>query len=402
MPLAVCPLQGNRCRFLRHGILSVALGLIACAGLPTTPQPHWSSPAKAKLLDGSLLGLSGLPEQASVDILSLDDSMRRFADRFRDTASRRDNRTPVERLLLSLQRDEAFQVRYAANRTLTASQTFHAGTGNCLSFTTMVVALAREMGLRAYFQLVDVPQIAEQQEDLLLIYRHVNAEVRTLAGARYEVDFNAPYARSPYPRRIITDQQALALYYNNLAAEALVAGDNPTALSMLKAAIDRAPELAPPWVNLGVLYRRTGNPAAAEAAYLQALGTEHGDRSARDNLAALYAQYGVDRRARPLRQQLNREAENDPYAQYERGLMALGAGRYDLAAQSFNRAVRKNAEIAHFHAGLGRAQIGLNDPLAARQSLIRALVLGADPESMQEWKALLEGLLQGSAHTEPR
>ena len=63
----------------------------------------------------------------------------------------------------------------------------------------------------------------------------------------------------------------MALFYNNLAADALIKQDFPRAYQYLKAAADADPNLEDVWVNLGVLYRFSEHHDLSEKAYRHAL-----------------------------------------------------------------------------------------------------------------------------------
>ena len=79
--------------------------------------------------------------------------------------------------------------REYAEVTRTASDTFHDRQGNCLSFTMLFVALAREAGLTANYQSVQV-QPTWANDGQVVIASHVNAVVRTGFGEETVVDFN--------------------------------------------------------------------------------------------------------------------------------------------------------------------------------------------------------------------
>ena len=67
---------------------------------------------------------------------------------------------------------------YEPSLTLTAADTFNHRTGNCLSFTAMFIAMAREAGLKAWFQEVKLPPEWSSVNDTFLVSMHVNAVVQ--------------------------------------------------------------------------------------------------------------------------------------------------------------------------------------------------------------------------------
>lgn len=373
-------------------VLSSALAS-GCASTPSLPEPVWPTLTEQALLSED--SVFGDTEQTTISaklkILDVDEAMRAFVAAVpRDT--RDSDLSKMERLLLAMRQERLFEIDYAANHTLTAAQTFHARSGNCLSFTNLVIALARELGLDARYQLVDVPQMSERSADLVLVYGHINALVLTRRSGRYEVDFNADYGRTAFRRRPIDDRHATALFLNNLAAEAL-GQDNPSrAFSLLRQAIRTSEQAVAPWTNLGVMYRRAGKPQAAESAYRSALRRDPRDQTARHNLLLLYDDSNRFHAADTLRAQLQREQEKNPYFHHARGMQHLEQQQWREAGLAFLEAIKLNAQEAQFFASLAQAQRGMGDTKAARANLSEAIRLSANPAQTREWKATLQEL----------
>ncbi len=64
------------------------------------------------------------------------------------------NRRKLKNLRELLYGEEHLNIRYDAASTLSATDTFNARAGNCLSMTSLFVASARYLGLDAHFQTV--------------------------------------------------------------------------------------------------------------------------------------------------------------------------------------------------------------------------------------------------------
>lgn len=374
----------------------------SCAVAPLLPEPAWPPISENILLSGSLLGetIEGSPAPDDVDILALDDSMRTFA-RGIPHNTRDSDASRLERLLLAMRQDRLFQIDYDSERTQTAIETFHARSGNCLSFTNLVVALARELGLKARYQLVDVPQISRRDEDLVIVYGHINTLIQTRRTGSYEVDFNPDYGRTAFRRRLIDDQHARALYLNNLAAEALVNEDQARAFSLLRQAIAVSDKAVAPWTNLGVMYRRSGNLAAAESAYRSALYRNPKDQTTRHNLVLLYEAENQRSAAASLRQQLNAEQLKNPYYHHLRGTDLLEKKQWREAGLAFYQAIKLNPHEAMFFASLAQAQIGLGDMRSAQANLREAIRLSINPSNTGEWQKQLAGISTATPLTEP-
>ncbi len=371
--------------------LSLMTAIISgCAVAPALPEPVWPPVSEKALLGSDLSGATAenATSPADLNILALDDSMRTFAETIPHN-TRESDASRLERLLFAMRRDRLFQLDYDSETTQTAIETFHARSGNCLSFTNLVIALAREIGLNARYQLVDVPQISRRDDDLVIVYGHINTLIQTRRTGSYEVDFNPDYGRTAFRRRPIDDQHAKALYLNNLAAEALVKGDKKRAFSLLRQAIATSDKAVAPWTNLGVMYRRSGNLAAAESAYRSALFRNPQDQTTRHNLVRLYEAENQIAAAASLRQQLNAQQLKNPYYHHFRGTDLLEKKQWREAGLAFYRAIKLNPREAMFFASLAQAQIGLGDIGSAQANLREAIRLSLNPNNTQAWQRQL-------------
>jgi tetratricopeptide (TPR) repeat protein len=261
-----------------------------------------AAPVASRIPDSDLLSGAALfgeaPKQAPFpreEIFALDAEMRAFVREHVDGASAPDAR--LKSLLSGMERRGLFSLDYDAGVTQTATDTFHRRAGNCLSFTVLFVALAREAGLRASYQMVDIPPTRSTEADLILMSNHINALVKTGSSRDYVVDFNLNELKGKYQTRAVNDQYALALFYSNNGVDALLRDDHATSFVHFRAAIEAFPTIAGPWVNLGLLYARAGRYEHAEAAYLRALAIDRRNRSALANLARAYAASGDHERA---------------------------------------------------------------------------------------------------------
>jgi tetratricopeptide (TPR) repeat protein len=270
--------------------------IVATAGCAATvaiaPPVH-----DAELLSGAAL-FDAPATRAPIppdDIFALDAEMRAFVREYADGISAPDLK--LKRLLGGMQEHGLFSLDYDVGVTQTAVDTFHRHEGNCLSFTVLFVTLAREAGLRATYQMVDVPPTRSTKVDLILLSNHINARVKTASSRDYVIDFNRNELKGKYQTHAVSDRYALALFYSNNGVDALLEGDYATSFVHFKAAIEAFPTIAGPWVNLGLLYARQGRYEYAEAAYLRALAIDPDNRSALSNLATVYAASGDPDRA---------------------------------------------------------------------------------------------------------
>jgi tetratricopeptide (TPR) repeat protein len=302
--------------------------------------------------------------------MALDDAMRAFID---ESIGRTHQKSAVlGRLLRSMQEHGFFTLEYVVDDTHTARETFHAKRGNCISFTMLFVTLARESGLRASYQIVDVPPVWNAATELTVIANHINALIELPSGRDYIVDFNESSYNARYEREKISDEHALALFFNNLGAEAMLRQDPATAFHYFREAITLDPDVADPWVNLGLLYARHERYQHAEGAYLRALDVEPTQRSALTNLANLYDALGNAALAEQYSERIRRYQQRNPYYHFVVAQQAFEANRLEEAQQAMKRAIQLKRDDHDFHYLLGLTQIELGELARATASLQRA------------------------------
>ena len=321
------------------GLAAVLLGACAAPG-----------PVRPTLTDAQLL--AGAPLPAAVDLAppisaaeasGLDADMRAFVAASVGKAS--DPGYKLGRLFDGMRSDGLFRLVYSGIETRPASVTFRERRGNCLSFTLMFVALAREAGLAVKYQVVDVPPQWSSDSELIVVRSHINAVVKTSFDHDTLVDFNLFDAKGKYSRRTVDDAWVLGLFYANVGAEALIDKDYELAFRYLRESARTAPMLPAAWINLGALYSRLHAYDYAESAYLRALAVDANNPSAATNLARLYATLGEHALAEVYRQRVRHYQEANPYYHYALAQRLYESGRFDSAVDELRRALRLKRDL---------------------------------------------------------
>ena len=174
--------------------------------------------------------------------------------------------------------------------TSTATEVFVERRANCVGYANLFVGLARELGVAAYFVLVDgLPGGgAPSADDSLAVREGHLAAAWGPAGERRIFDLAGETPGARLQVRPITDLAAIAVFYSNRGVEALLDGRSGDAVDWLRAASELEPSALPStWINLGVALRRTGDLEAANEAYERALELDPAGAAAYRNLAAL-------------------------------------------------------------------------------------------------------------------
>ena len=297
----------------------------------------------------------------------------------------------LDKLFDVLRYDPDYAVEYDSNATFTAQEVFELRRANCLSFSAMFIALAREAGLQANFQEVDLPPEWDAlSDDTLVQYRHVNVRVRWGRSGEGVVDFRMDRYSETFPQRIITDEHGLAQYYSNISMQNMVEGNLDLAYVAAYRAINVDPTQSFIWSNMGIIQRRLGNLEAAEVAYRQALTLDPHDISASNNLAILYEVQGKDALAEQMRRYSEANKLNNPYYRYALAQHAYRNGDYDQALSQINVAMRKQSREHRFYFLRGLSLWHIGESESAILNVKRAIRMAREGEPVQRYEQQLE------------
>lgn len=334
-----------------------------------------------------------------VDILALNDDMKFLLD---DLVVGIKNPEHKLNLLLEIIRNRiVYDTQDDLFGTKTAIETFESGSGNCLSFVNLFVAMARYAGLESGFQDISTPPKWEKNGDALFITRHIGAFVDYSSPGRfYRIDFQggksvfvigdndrflfAPSIPAGAPDfdpksvRSIPDSRAFAQYYNNLGSKYLAEGKASDAFRYFVKAIMTDPELGYAWSNLGVAYSRNNQVEAAELAYKRALtisrgrGDDVSAMSVMNNMARLYTRIGNRDKASFYEKEVKAFRDKNPYYHFFIGRIAFNDGRYEESIKDFKDAIRKKEDEHLFHFALAMSYYKIGEIEKAEKSLDKA------------------------------
>lgn len=322
-------------------------------------------------------------------LLQLNPKMARFL--VKHVKADQPRRLRLNALLDSIFSKNGLGIKYGDNETKTAIETFESRSGNCLSFTVLFVSMARHLGLNAYFMEVSEVTSRDLVGEVVVANHHMFAEVQIDNGVA-TVDFLPGTEKQYNLIRRISDERAVAHYYNNLGAERLAAGEPQLARAYFKKAVETDPELVPGWTNLGVVLRRLRQFDEAERSYLQALTVEKDDPTALSNLAGLYLSEGRTNEAAPLLVRVNEHLQKNPYHHLRLGQSALSSGDLGLALSHLKEAVRRSPRDARLHAALAEAHLRAGDEKEALSETRKALIYTHDQEQRARFQQQLDSL----------
>lgn len=363
----------NICRSSVSWLPAVVL-LSACAAAPTVPQ----MPA---LLADDRYGEPPAVLQ-SLDVFALSDPMRQFLQ------------SDVPRLMKANGRGRGLyeamraklRIDYDAAITRTAAEAYEARAGNCLSLVLLTAAFAKQLDIPVRYQLVHGEQSWTRVGDMVFLSGHVNIALepgRSGLGTRaYEpgfiIDFLPASDLSRQRTSELSEDAVIAMFMNNRAAEALVAGQTDAAYWWVRAALKRNPAFVSAYNTLGLVHRRHGELVLARRTFEAALAISPDDAQLLSNLVGLLVAQGQPDEAAPYERRLARLAPTRPFQFLDAGNAELAAGDAREALVLYRRELARMPYSAEVHYAIAVASARLGDARDAEQHLGEAMRLSTN------------------------
>lgn len=355
----------SRFRLLRAA--AVALASLLPVGCATTVFTQSSSIAP----------LHNQPqlEVADLDFHAVSAAMEAFLNRYVPIEDSRDRK--AWNLVWAVTDPNVLGFDYDPNLTLPSVRTFEEHRGNCLAFSSMLVAMAKNRGLNAWYQEVEIPPQWQSVNNTLLVSKHINVVIE---GNRDEwvVDITGRTSDTARKVKRLPEKAALAQFYNNLGADALMEERLPEAYSYFAKAIKTDRSLSYLWSNLAVVYGRNQQAEDAKQSYLMALRLDPRNANAANNLYLIYEQEGDLNSAAKYRRLVERHRKKNPYYLYYLSSLAFDEGRYRDSRDMLSKAIEIQDQEYRFHYGMARTLAEVGELSEAQASLERALQLAPE------------------------
>lgn len=370
--------------------------LCACAGLPPQTQP--SADELAWVLDGAGLlppdGVGSLEDPASLVHVSRD--MHRFAARAVADSFAPDAKATA--LVEALNSAQGLNIQYDTEATLSAEEAFRQRRANCLSYTLLFVALARDVGLPVRFNEVDIPPVWDLGDDnTLLLYKHINARVE-LGDSTYQLvdisgeDLNPHLAYQSE----ISEREAEAQFYNNRSAQLRLQHHADLALRYQLFALRLSPQASYLWTNLASLYLLRGNARAGRIAAVHAIELEGSNPLAYEAAAQAYEQLGRRDLAASLHERARGFFERSPYYHYQMALDAMRRKDDSRAYDEIRLAVQSRVRDPRFYFLLAVLLDRMGDRQDSDDSMAIVMQLTQDVTQQARYRNKFERLKEQS------
>ena len=356
-------------------------------------------PVESLYLDQHFTVPASFEIESEHEIFMLDDEMLFMVENTLNTT--KDAKKKAMKLLRHIFSQEKIALNYSSNANLTARQTYHSQTANCMSLTIMAYALAKEANLNVEFQQVDVPEYWVRNGQYNLLTGHVNLLIKpstypekhlVYGNDNIQIDFDPYVVKQTFRKRVITKNTVLAMYYNNKGGQALVDEKYNLAYQYFKAATLTDKTFSSAWGNLAVLYRLTDNLNTAEKAYRYAIAISPSNLTALTNLALLLRSQQKDLEADEIESRLLLKRIRNPYYHAVLADEAYYKHDYQQALKHFKKAMKLNKNIHEFYFGIAKVYYQMNRLPEAEKAIKKALSLNKIKSTEYQYVAKLNFL----------
>ncbi|MDT0596039.1 tetratricopeptide repeat protein [Glaciecola petra] len=283
--------------------------------------------------------------------------------------------------------------------TFNARQALDSQSGNCLSLAILSTAFTKLTDLDYKFNLVHVAPIYEELGDIQVLSSHVNFTIydkkKVEPGFFYalgKVTIDYFRTSSAVTSSEVSEKELSIMYWHNLTADALLAGNIDLAFTYTKKAYNLDP-LYPETLNfLAVLYNRRGYHERAYAIYDFMLKNQLYTFTAIDNFASLLRTRGEHRRADGIAELVIHITNDNPYTWLHRGIDNAKQGKLKLAESQFKKSLTLAPYLHEPHFQLAKLYAQQLKMGAAKKYLEQAFALAYIPEHQQRYKAKLYSL----------
>lgn len=265
--------------------------------------------------------------------------------------------------------------------TFAAEEALRESSGNCLSLAILTTALAELAGVETGYQLVDSLPVFESQGNVVFRGQHVRTKL--FEPARESADGNpvlrragllVDYFANDGDRFVsnINEAEYQAMYYNNLASEAISREDYDTAFWLLKEALELTPDNAGAINSMAIVYRRSGDMNKAEEIYQYGIENLPNKVSLLRNYRVLLQGQGRFSEAEEINTKLAKLDEGSPFDWLHVGHEAYTNGDFREAISFYQKAVEIAPYLHESYAGMAKAHYQLGNRVRARRELLNA------------------------------
>tara|TARA_R110000868_G_scaffold115825_1_gene309059 strand:- start:356 stop:1528 length:1173 start_codon:yes stop_codon:yes gene_type:complete len=286
--------------------------------------------------------------------------------------------------------------------TLKASEALELKTGNCLTLAIVTKALADLVGLEIAFQRVNSAPVFARHSHLLTLSSHVRTYVYDpnyvptpdmILIRRPSIIIDYFPDDSDVSGNMVAQADFMSMYYQNLAADALVNKQLDYAFALLKQGLSLNPLNAETLNTLAVTFNRVGETSQAERLYKFVLDNGFATGNVIANYVALLQLQGRDDEVLEFAKQIEGIDDDNPYRWIDMGEDAFATGYYARASRFYKKAHEIAPYLHESQFGLAKSYYQLGRANQAEEALSSAIEMSYDTADKRLYKAKLKVLL---------
>jgi hypothetical protein len=274
-------------------------------------------------------------------------------------------------------------------------------TGNCISLAMLVTALAQLVDIDVGYRASYAEPVLDVSANIVLSSAHVRSylfEQRAPEKAGIMQFQRSAIGVDYFPGRLdllgdmLESGQFEAMIYNNLAADAFLAGELDQAYWLSRTALALAPNYSASINLIAILYRHKGDLFAAQHWYEFGMRYSSQPVTLASNYLVLAAQMKDQSLIDKLNKQLRQMDDDNPYVWFYLAYQAEQDNKLADAVYYYEKLLKKAPYLHKANLALAKLQFQLGQPEAARRALHEALQYSYNPANRQMYQAKLQAL----------
>ncbi len=332
--------------------------------------------------------------EAEDEILSLSPEQRKHFMSFYNSYS--NSTKPGHQRLYEYLETFGEQFKYD-NFTSNAKNTLANSTGNCMSLAVLTTALARTADIEIKYQLVNRVPIFQEYGTVVFNAQHIRSiiyepkqELNTgVMVWRNKAIIDYYPSRDTFVNGYVSESEFIAMYYRNLAAEALANNDNNRAYWLLRRSLVIEPENAQAINSLAVIHRRVGEIDKAEELYKYGIKNALNKIVLLKNYQILLLAQNRSEAAERIAKELENLEDLNPFNWLLAANEAFTDADYAVAIKLYKKSIELAPYLHQGHFGIAKSEYQRGNLRASRLALEEALEQAFDSGSKSIYEAKL-------------
>ncbi len=264
------------------------------------------------------------------------------------------------------------------NQTLTANESLKKSQGNCLSLAILTSAFANHLNIDIGYQLVDSTPVYQEESGIVLSSEHV----RSLLYAPKPVTQNGLFffsrpaividyfpERKIKVRRQVNNNEFLAMFYRNKAAESIIKKNNVLAYWLLRKALEFNSNDQHAINMLALVHEYHGLKKHAEALFKYGIKNSEDKLNLLRNYKIYLQRENRYKDANKIASQLASYKTKNPFDWVKLGNNSLAQGNHSEANNYFRKALKMAPYVHQAHFGIAKSEYILGNHKAAKKAL---------------------------------